>query len=122
MTRYLLAIGLTFAALPAAAQPDPAPPRPVLNLQQQTALRCSVALALGAERDRAGTADVSWPDLRVRGREFFVRALAQLMDETGATREGLLAFVAPEAAALREPGRLEAAMPACLLLLDASGV
>jgi len=94
-----------------------------LNIQQQTALRCSLAIAMAAEQQRAGTpADPAWPDLTERGREFFVRSLAQLMEDTGLTREGLVERARPELESLRKSGQLAQVMPACLLLLDASGL
>ncbi|QKG70586.1 hypothetical protein [Erythrobacter mangrovi] len=105
------------STLPAEAAPVP------LDIQQQTALRCSMAIAMAAERQRAGTVgDHAWPDLSERGREFFVRSLAQLMDDTGLTREGLVKQARPEVDALQQPGRLAEVMPGCLLLLDASGL
>ncbi len=94
-----------------------------LPVQQQTALRCSVAMALAAERQRLGqAAEQGWPDLTTRGREFFVRSLAQLMDDTGMNRERLMLYSRVEAASLSETGALEAVMPGCLLLLDSSGL
>lgn len=94
-----------------------------LDIRQQTALRCSVAIAMGAEQQRMGKPeDSSWPDLTTRGREYFVRSLAQLMDETGATREGIALYARPEVEALKQPGRLTEIMPACLAMLDASGL
>jgi hypothetical protein len=94
-----------------------------LPVEQQTALRCSVAMALAAERQRVGqAAERGWPDLTTRGREFFVRSLAQLMDDTGMNRERLMLYSRAEAASLSEAGALEAVMPGCLLLLDASGL
>lgn len=98
---------------------DPVP----LDIQQQTALRCSMAIAMAAEQQRAGAAtDQGWPDLTERGREFFVRSLAQLMEDTGLTRDGLVAQARPEVETLKQPGRLAEVMPGCLLLLDASGL
>ncbi len=94
-----------------------------LPAPQQAALRCSVAVAIAAEQQRVGKpADANWPDLRERGREFFVRSLAQLMDDTGYTRESLTVHGRLVAEELQEPGRLEEIMPACLLMLDASGL
>lgn len=94
-----------------------------LNIQQRSALRCSLAIAMAAEQQRAGTpADPAWPDLTERGREFFVRSLAQLMEDTGLTREGLVERALPELDALKQSGQLAQVMPACLLLLDASGL
>lgn len=99
------------------AQPVPLP------LEQQSALRCSIAIAMAAEQQRAGQAgDKVWPDLTTRGREFFVRSLAKLMDEAKLTRPMLTAHSQREVEQLKQPGRLDEVMPACLMLLDASGV
>ena len=106
-----------------AAAPQAAPPAlPALSMEQQTALRCSVGIAMAAERQRAGQGDPDWPDLADRGREFFVRSLAQLMDDTGMSREALMQAAAPQLADLQEGERLQQVMPACLLMLNASGL
>jgi len=106
-----------------AAAPQAAPPAPTtLTMQQQTALRCSIAIAMGAERQRAGEGEADWPDLTERGREFFVRSLAQLMDDTGMSREALMQAAAGEAADLQDGDNLQQVMPACLLMLNASGL
>jgi hypothetical protein len=115
MFTLILAGSLAFAAQGANL--------PQLTLQQQTSLRCSAAFAL-VQRDRnAGTADhAEYPEMEVRGKEFFVRAGAQIMEETGAGREQFEAMVFAEIEALSEPQRLAEVMPGCLLLLDASGI
>ena len=115
---YSLAVVAMQAAAPQAAPPAPA----ALTMQQQTALRCSIAIAMGAERQRAGKGDPAWPDFTERGREFFVRSLAQLMDDTGMSREALMQAAAGEAADLKDGENLQQVMPACLLMLDASGL
>lgn len=107
-------------AAPGLAQtpaPEPAP----LNLQQSTALKCSAAFALGAAAQARGEGK-QWPALAVRGREFFVRTSAQIMDETGWSRDLVALRLADQAKALGEPGALAAALPPCLLLLDAAGI
>lgn len=110
------------SAVPAAAQVAPEPtPTKALSLQQSTALRCSAAFALGAAMQARG-GGTQWPALSPRGREFFVRASAQIMDETGRTRDAVAGELTGMAKALGEPGALAAAMPPCLLLLDASGL
>ena len=110
------------AAAPATAQvpPEQGPPG-ALTLQQSTALKCSAAFALGAAMQARGEG-AEWPALAQRGREFFVQVSAQVMDETGRTREQVAAELTGQAKALGEPGALAAAMPPCLLLLDASGL
>ncbi|WP_306094352.1 hypothetical protein [Qipengyuania flava] len=112
-------------ALAQAAAPAPAaPPLPDLTLEQASALRCSVAFGLVHQKQRAGDGSASdYPVMAQRGQEFFVRTTARLMDETGADRETVMALVMREHAALGEtPGRVDDVMPACLLMLDASGL
>ncbi|MFN7157444.1 MAG: hypothetical protein ACK4MR_01965, partial [Erythrobacter cryptus] len=71
----LLALQGTSAAPPALA-PD-----------QRALLRCAAAFALVAEGQARGAEEaLRWPALEGRGREFFVRALAQVMDEAGLDR------------------------------------
>ncbi|WP_324828573.1 hypothetical protein [Qipengyuania zhejiangensis] len=106
-------------AAPQIIETSPVP----LDQTQQIALRCSVAFALASRQQQDGTvADESWPELAERGREYFVRSMARIMDETGATRTGLGEYLRPESEALQQPGRLEEIMPSCLLMLDASGL
>lgn len=96
-----------------------------LPIEQQAALRCGVAIAIVAEQQRMGNAaNTDWPDLLAndRGREFFVRTVAKLMDDTGIAREGIALRGRKEAEKLRDPAELEAVMPACLMMLDASGL
>ena len=119
MLAFLSALVLAVQPAPPTITMSPIP----LEIRQQTALRCSVAIAMAAEQQRMGSAeDKSWPDLTTRGREYFVRSMAQLMDETGATREGIALYARPEVEALKQPGRLAEVMPACLVMLDASGL
>jgi len=109
------------AALLAAAAPAAAP---ALTLEQRTMLRCSAAFALVANRQRAGEPDaLAFPDVGERGREYFVRAMASLMDTAGLGREAIAALVAGEAQDLAADSRtLYRAMPSCLLSLEASGL
>jgi len=114
----LAPLAVLLAASPAlATAPEPAP----LSLQQSSALKCSAAFALGAAAQARGEGK-QWPDLATRGREYFVRASAQIMDETGWSRDLIALKLADQAKALGARGALAAAMPPCLLLLDASGV
>ena len=111
---------MVLAAGPALAQ-APAPEPSPLSLQQGTALKCSAAFALGAAAQARGEAR-EWPLLAERGREFLVRSSARIMDETGWSRDLVALKLKAEATALARPGALSATMPACLLLLDASGL
>lgn len=118
---------LVFLALqpaPGAAEPVPPPPEAAqLAPAQQGALRCSAAFALVAERQRQGEeAALAYPPLGERGREFFVQAGARLMDEAGLTRETIAARMREQADTILAEGSLDAIMPPCLLLLEASGL
>lgn len=110
------------AALSLAAAP--AAPAPLsLDPQQSAALRCGVVFALGARmQQERSPAAAGWPDLATRGKEFFVRVTAKLLDETGATREALSARATREVPALQTDGAVAAAMPGCLPLLAAAGL
>lgn len=107
-----------------AAQAAPAPdPGPQLSIEQRTGLRCAAAFALVAQAQARGDAEaLSLPPLATRGREFFVRFSAQLMDDTGMTRDAVAGLLAAEAQALGVGGDVRQVMPACILLLDASGI
>jgi len=121
MTRSLVAIALVFAAAPLAAQqPAHAPARP-LTADQQTLLHCSATFAIVSGRQHAGDkAALAFPDVTAKGREYFVRALVQLMDEAHLDRDAVAAMVKAEAARLEETADPLAGMPACLASLDAS--
>lgn len=108
-------------SVPLLAQP--AQNGPALTLEQQTSLRCAAAFAIVADGQARGNAEaLSLPPLQERGREFFVRFSARLMDETGMTREQVAALLSAEAQGLWNEGATQQVMPACLLLLDASGL
>ena len=126
MFSHFLASALVLSAV---AQPVPLASGEVgadLPIEQQTALRCATAIAIATERQRAGTAgDEDWPDLleKQRGREFFVRSFASLIDDTGLSREELALRGRAEAENLSaDPATFDAVMPACLLMLRASGL
>jgi hypothetical protein len=118
MTRSLALASLIASPLLAQA---PAPAPQPLTLQQSTALKCSAAFARGAAAQARGEGR-DWPPLAQRGREFFVRTSAQIMDETGRSRDLVALELTRELQALAAPGALTAAMGPCLLLLDASGL
>ena len=102
---------LTVLALAAQA----APATPPLNAMQQGALTCSAAFAVDARRANAD------PEQQAREREFFVRALARIMDETGASREAVAQMAGAEAQRLSaQPDQLATVLPACRSLLNAS--
>lgn len=122
---------LVFLALqPATGAEEPtAPPAPAENevaplpADQQGAIRCSAAFALIAERQRLGEeAALQYPALGERGREFFVRASAQVMDQSELDRPAITAQLRNEAETIVAEGTLHEIMPPCLMLLEASGI
>jgi hypothetical protein len=97
-----------------AVSPQEAP----LSLEHRMLLRCSAAFATVAQGQAQGSAEaLAFPDLRQSGREFFVRASAQVMDEAGLNREQIAAALTNEAQQLRDGDTLEQIMPVCLALL-----
>ncbi len=118
MLRFLSVVAAV-AATAATAQPADLPR---LTLDQETAVRCSVAFAIVASEQASGTPlAAGWPVLGQRGREFFVRTGARLMDETGATRPQVQALFSRSAGDLRGSGlaqRLASLRSPCLALLD----
>ncbi len=116
---------LLLLAAPLSAQ-VPAP-LPKLNLEQETALRCSAVFGIIAnEQARGIKSALAWPALGTRGREFFVQTTAALMDATGATQAQVQALFKARVEEL-QMGSMQAKNPAayvrgvmqpCLSLLD----
>ncbi|WP_379922638.1 hypothetical protein [Erythrobacter sp. R86502] len=123
MLTQLLVAALMLQSAPAPAVPVPVPmPAPAsLSQENRALLRCATAFALVAQGQAAGEPQaLQWPDLSLRGREFFVRALAQLMDASGADRDAIAVLANAEARALTASGEVPAIMPSCLLMLEAA--
>jgi parvulin-like peptidyl-prolyl isomerase len=121
MTRAFIALALALLAAPSLAQ-QPAP-AVQLNDDQRTLLHCSATFALVSGRQRAGDKDaLAFPDVSQRGREYFVRALVQLMDDAGLDHDAVARLVQDEAARLQDSPDLLKGMPACLASLQASGL
>lgn len=126
MKRFALVLAALPLAVPASAQRPAA-----MTLEQTMLLRCSAMFALVAGEQQRGVASaLAYPPLAARGREFFVRAGARLMDERQLSREQLEAAMRAEAAEVQQ-GISRAADPAafvagvmqpCLAMLDASGL
>ncbi|HWK41286.1 MAG TPA: hypothetical protein VNR60_05080 [Croceibacterium sp.] len=121
------AAAMALAAPAAAQQAQPAP----MNLEQAMLLRCSAVFAVVAgEQDRGEPGALAYPPLRERGREFFVRASARLMDERGWSREEMEAALRAEATQFqadlsRAPDRdrfIGNVMQPCLSALEAAGL
>lgn len=102
---------------------QPYTPPVELSAESQAQLRCSAAFALVSYGQANGNEfSQQWPDLDDRGREFFVRVLANIMDETGIDREAAADLAEKEARRLLDEGQIEQVMPACMLMLEASGL
>jgi hypothetical protein len=115
----LIAAGIATAPVPGDAAGNEATP---ISLESRALLRCAAAFALIANDQEGGIENArNWPELGDRGREFFVRALAQVMDQTGFDREGIARAAGAEAEEIRRSGNLDKIMPACLVMLEESG-
>lgn len=121
MITQILAPLLMMQAAPAEAAP--AQPAPQLNAQQRASLRCSAAFALVAQGQDNGNEDaLKWPMMEEKGREFFVRTTATIMDELALDRSQIGDLLTQEAQSLIDKNELEAIMPACLTMLETSGL
>jgi hypothetical protein len=119
----LVAALAALAPVSTAAQEVAPPPPPALTLEQRTMVHCSATFALVANRQQAGEQEaLAFPDVGERGREYFVRAMAALMDSAGLDRAAVASLLDGEARNLADSAALYRAMPACLLALDASGL
>jgi hypothetical protein len=120
--RIPIAAALSLAlTAPAAAQQ--ARPAPQLTNEQRTLLHCAATFALVSGRQHAKDPQaLAFPDITERGREYFIEAMAQLMDEAGLDRDAVKSLVAQEAAGLQDAAVLYKQMPACLASLQASGL
>jgi hypothetical protein len=124
MIHALIAAALALQAAPAPQAPAPAPSAsPALSQENRALLRCAAAFALTATAQANGDAAAQqWPVLATRGREFFVRAMAQLMDATGLDRAGISQLASKEAQALTAAGDVDKVMPSCLIMLESAGL
>jgi hypothetical protein len=134
MRSFAFASAALLAFVPAVLQAqesgvNPPPPHP--TLEQATLLRCSAAFAIiASEQARGVETALAYPPLQERGKEYFVRSGARLMDELGLTRESLQAMLQAEVARLQkqsdtaeQPGAMvDAVMQPCLLSLEVSGL
>ncbi len=94
-----------------------------LSENARTSLRCAAAFAIVANDQAKGNRKaLGWPPLAKRGREFFVRVSAQVMDETGQNHDAVAQLLTAEALKLRKQNGSDQIMPGCLQLLDAAGL
>ena len=113
------AAALALVATPLTAQPAPAP----LSLEHRMLLRCSAAFALVANRQAAGDVRaLAFPPLAERGREFFVRASAKVMDEAKLDRAAIAEALRQEVRSVAGEDSLDEIMPPCLDALTATGL
>ena len=123
-----LALALAKPAIappPAAAAGEPpatASRSSKITSEDRAALRCSAAFAIVGARQSAQSGQSQWPEINKRGREFFVVALAGLMDKRGLDRAALEREVMREAQNLTQNGQVDSIMPACMLMLEAAGL
>lgn len=119
-----VAIALVSAPVPAA----PPAPAPVPTVDLPVAVRCAALFGLVAGDQARGVAEaLRFPPLAQRGREFFVRTGARLMDAEGLDRPAMQARMQAEVQQLRTESAaapdaadwLDGAMRPCLALLDA---
>jgi hypothetical protein len=101
-----------------------------LPIMDAAAPRCGVAFAvIGRWQQTDDPRGAGFPDMEaIGGREFFVQAMAGLMDRRALDREALIALVKREVETLdgedtgAGTGAVEAMMPACLMMKDAAGL
>ena len=114
----LAALATALAPIAAAAQAAPE-----LSLEQRLLLRCSAAFALvAAAQEKGEPGALRYPSLEIRGREFFVRSAAEVMDAAGLDRAAIDAALTREARDLVASETLEEIMPVCLRALADSGL
>lgn len=130
-------IATLLAALAAQSVPAAPPPaRPggnaivtldALPLEHAAATRCAVAFATVSRWQKTGDArGGSFPDIEASGgREFFVRVMAKLMEDTGLGREDIITLTTRAADDNEGEGgeaRIRAMMPACEMMKSAAGL
>ena len=98
-----------------------------LPIEEATSARCAVAFAIVGRWQRDGDPrGAQYPAMENEGgREFFVRALATLMESRQLSRETVNIIIGKEARALSGPegaDRVTAMMPSCLLMKQAAGL
>lgn len=97
-----------------------------IPVTEATGPRCGIVFALVGEWQKAGDKrGRAWPDMvATGGLEFFVQAMAQLMDQRSLDRPAVVQVIAREVERLKGAGddRIAAMMPACLQIKQAAGL
>jgi hypothetical protein len=131
LTALLAAASLALQPAPAPASDAPETNATVtlesLPLEHAAAARCAVVFATVSRWQKAGDARGSeYPDIEAAGgREFFVRVMAKVMEDTGMGREDIIALTTNAANENEGEGgaaRIRAMMPACNLMKTAAGL
>ncbi|MXO59023.1 hypothetical protein GRI89_05660 [Altererythrobacter salegens] len=119
MRKILLASVLLVAASTGVSAQE----APQLTPDQKVLVRCSAAFSLAANLQEHGDKSLGEiPELRARGMEYFVRAMASLMDSNSLSRAQVSALLKEEIKSLTKDDALARAMPGCLASLEASGL
>ncbi|MBC2667215.1 hypothetical protein H7F51_16975 [Novosphingobium flavum] len=114
------ALSLALLASAACSLSAPAFAARPLTADERMALRCGAAFAVVATGQARGDAAMKqYPPMAQRGREYFVRLAAQLMDDAGMDEAGVRAAARAEAQVLARQRGVEGMMPFCLKMLDA---
>lgn len=125
------ASALFLSSLASAQTPAPAAPAPDLSkltMEHRAALKCAAVFAIVAsEQQRGLDSALGWPPLAWRGKEYFVRTSARVMDEAALTREQVRDLLVADVAALQKQandskdpdGTIAPLVKPCLTLLDA---
>lgn len=97
-----------------------------LPLTEAAAPRCGIVFALIEAAQQAGDSEAKqWPDLaNANGREFFVRAMAKLMEDRGLDQLAVRALAEREAVRLsnEDNRQAHALMEPCLLMKQTAGL
>ncbi len=112
MARFIPALVLLIAPFAVHASGQP------LSLEHRMLLRCAATAALVARGQETGDpAMAAYPDMRQRGREFFIRASVRVMDEAGAAREAVEMQLRAEALDIVSTRAVHQMMPVCLPII-----
>jgi len=126
LSTALAALLLAPSAVPSEDAPAPITDLAQLPITEATAPRCAIAFAIVSQWQQEGDPrGQGWPYMQTGGaREFFVQAMAALMDAQRLDRSALLGVVARESERLQADGddRIGAMMPACLSIKQAAGL
>lgn len=122
MTQFFATLSLLFLQ-PVPIEESPKADEISLSVELRAAMRCAAAFAvIAAYQDMDDPIARDWPEMEPRGREFFVRTSVRLIDETGASLEQIEALFSAEVRRLTKGDELEKVKPACLLMLNTSGL